>query len=200
MNKDNCTVLFLDDESQMLRTIERKFRRESYKRIYAENAEAALLLLETEDVNVVVSDLCMPGMGGVAFLRKIREQYPDILTIVFSGNTKIEDMIDLINTNTIYRYLKKPLEREGELQIAIRQAIECSVLRNYCKKQKVNPKLGSQCLELKERVKCLEGMLAICPHCQKQQDLTGLQQKAGQYIDRYSNAELAIVACNKCSD
>ena len=59
------TVLFVDDDSHILNSLMRALRSESYRMFFAEGGQAAIDLLETEDVNVIVTDLGMPEINGL---------------------------------------------------------------------------------------------------------------------------------------
>ena len=85
----NKTVLFVDDEPSILTAVEGIFEALSeISVVTALNGELAMEVLATEPVGVVVSDLVMPGMDGIALLSKIQKLYPDIAVMVMSGYTE----------------------------------------------------------------------------------------------------------------
>ncbi|KAB2843398.1 MAG: response regulator, partial [Burkholderiales bacterium] len=69
-------VLIVDDEQRSLETLRRTLE-EEFRVVVAACAEDALRVLESEFVQVVLSDQRMPNMSGVEFLRRVREQWPD---------------------------------------------------------------------------------------------------------------------------
>ncbi|MEI6809121.1 MAG: response regulator [bacterium] len=119
-----CGVLFLDDESAILRSIERIVIREPYRKFYVSNAADALKCIETEEIDVVVADMKMPGMDGLTFLGRIRESHPTIVRIVLSGFSQASQVIAAINKGEIFRFFTKPIEDPHGLRDTILQALD----------------------------------------------------------------------------
>ena len=117
------TVLCVDDELHVLKSLQRLLRREDYKLITAKGGENGLKVLESEPVHLVMSDQRMPGMSGVEFLKKVKESYPGTVRVVLSGYADVAVMVESINDGEIYRFLPKPWNDE-ELKTAIRQCLE----------------------------------------------------------------------------
>src|SRR3990167_3684280 len=119
---DLPTVLLVDDEVRsqeaMRRTLEEDFRI-----LTAGDAEQARALLEQYPVAVILCDQRMPGQTGVAFLKEVRERWPDTVSIVISGYTDSEDIITGINEAGIYQYILKPWVPDHLLE-TVRQAAE----------------------------------------------------------------------------
>jgi len=70
------SVLFVDDEQNVLNALERLFDDEEFRILTATNGKDALELVKNENIAVIVSDNCMPGMQGVKFLAKARTISP----------------------------------------------------------------------------------------------------------------------------
>ena len=102
------TLLLLDDEENMLRSLVRLFRRDGYKVLTANSVREAFDLLASNTVQVIVSDQRMPDMSGTEFLAKVRELYPDTVRMVLSGYTDLATITEAINRGSIYRFLTKP--------------------------------------------------------------------------------------------
>ena len=83
MNTEKKTILFVDDEPNILAGLKRMLRalRKEMRFEFAENGPAALDLMRERKVDVVVSDMRMPGMDGAALLTAIKEQYPEVIRI-----------------------------------------------------------------------------------------------------------------------
>ena len=116
-------ILFVDDEPLVLTSIERALIHEPFALHFAASGPEALALLEQVDVQVVVADLRMPGMDGLALLRRIRESHPDIVRMVFSGLCEGNTVVRAINEGEVYRFVAKPLDEHGEWLAALRQAL-----------------------------------------------------------------------------
>lgn len=117
------TILLVDDEENILRSLERLLRRDGYRILKATSGEAGLKLLSGDAVGVIVSDQRMPGMTGVEFLSKVKDLYPHTVRIVLSGYTELKAVTDAINKGAIYKFLTKPWE-DDLLRANIKEAFE----------------------------------------------------------------------------
>ncbi|MFB2772805.1 response regulator [Pelatocladus sp. BLCC-F211] len=116
-------ILVVDDEPDNLDLLYRTFYRD-YKVLRAGSGPAALELLAQEgDVSVIISDQRMPMMSGTEFLSLTATQYPDIIRIILTGYTDVEDLVDAINSGKVFKYVTKPWEAE-ELKAVVRQALD----------------------------------------------------------------------------
>ena len=116
------TVLCVDDEINVLRSLKRLLRNEDYRLITANGGEDGLAVLAEEEVSVVLSDQRMPGMTGTEFLSIVKEKYPECVRVVLSGYADAATILDSINKGAIYRFLTKPWNDE-EIRITIRQCL-----------------------------------------------------------------------------
>ena len=121
---DKRTVLFVDDEERILNSLRRILLDEPYETLFAGNGSRALEILEQEEVHVIVSDLCMPEMGGLELLTIVKNSYPHVIRLVLSGNTDREILLEAINQGEISRFIPKPWKSNEELRTIIRQAID----------------------------------------------------------------------------
>jgi response regulator RpfG family c-di-GMP phosphodiesterase len=104
----NQRVLFVDDEPNVLEGIQRTLRKQVELQTASSGAEALRLMRETGPFALVVSDMRMPAMNGTQFLAKVREQEPDTVRMILSGQADLEDTIAAVNEGHIYRFLSKP--------------------------------------------------------------------------------------------
>ena len=102
------TLLLVDDEENILSSLRRLLRRDGYTILTATGGQAALELLASNPVDVIISDQRMPGMTGVEFLRKAKDMAPDTVRMVLSGYTDLQSVTDAINEGAIYKVLTKP--------------------------------------------------------------------------------------------
>ena len=100
------TLLFIDDESNILSALKRLFRPHGYRILTAEGGAAGLALLESEAVDVVVCDMRMPGMSGAEVLEQVRLKCPDTVRILLTGYADVSSTIAAINRGEIYRYIE----------------------------------------------------------------------------------------------
>ena len=106
------TLLLLDDEENVLRSLVRLFRRDGYRILTANSVSEAFDLLASNAVQVIVSDQRMPDMSGTEFLGRVRDLYPDTIRLVLSGYTDVATITEAINRGAIYRFLTKPWNDE----------------------------------------------------------------------------------------
>src|SRR6266536_904479 len=106
---EQIRILFVDDEKNVLRSLERTFLDEDYEILTATTgAEGLAVLQNNSPVQVVISDYRMPEMNGVDFLRKVCNQWPETVRIVPSGYADTASIVSAINEGQIYKFIPKP--------------------------------------------------------------------------------------------
>ncbi len=110
MRSDDLSILFVDDEASVLQSLKRFLIQEPYQFLFAQSGEEALEIMAGQPVCVIVTDMKMPGMDGLALLNRVKKSSPDTVRLVFSGYTQLSAIIPAINSGEIYRYITKPLE------------------------------------------------------------------------------------------
>ncbi|MGV8940419.1 MAG: EAL domain-containing protein [Lysobacter sp.] len=123
------TLLLLDDEENVLRSLARLFRRDGYQILTANSVREAFDLLASNTVQVILSDQRMPDMSGTEFLTRVRDLYPATMRMVLSGYTDLATITEAINHGAIYRFLTKPWNDE-ELREHIQAAFSAYEQRN----------------------------------------------------------------------
>lgn len=108
---DKANILFVDDEPRVLSSMRALFRRD-YNVHVADSGQAALDLLETTEMDVIVSDQRMPGMTGVDVLKACRERAPRAMRILLTGYADRDAIEASINEGEVFRYLTKPCARD----------------------------------------------------------------------------------------
>jgi diguanylate cyclase (GGDEF)-like protein/PAS domain S-box-containing protein len=108
LHKRERTLLLVDDEPNILAALKRQMRGAGCRILTAPGGQQGLELLETEQVDVIVSDQRMPGMTGVEFLRAVKNSHPDTVRMVLSGFTELQSVTDAVNEGAIYKFLTKP--------------------------------------------------------------------------------------------
>jgi PAS domain S-box-containing protein len=115
-------LLIVDDEINNLDTLERVFRR-NYEVLKATSGAAALALLRQEsEVAVIICDQKMPQMKGTELLAQVAVTYPDTIRIMLTAYTDADDLVTVINSCKVFKYLTKPYQKE-ELVSTVEQAI-----------------------------------------------------------------------------
>lgn len=105
-------ILFVDDETNILDGLRRMLRcmKHEWDMEFVENGLEALKLIEQEPFDVVVSDMLMPGMDGFELLTQVKQRYPMIVRIIFSGYLEREMILKSIKL--AHQYLSKPCAAE----------------------------------------------------------------------------------------
>lgn len=116
------TLLLVDDEPNILTALKRQLRGAGLRILTAPGGKEGLALLETEAVDVIVSDQRMPGMTGVEFLRAVKTSHPETVRMVLSGFTELQSVTDAVNEGAIYKFLTKPWD-DTQLRNHIEEAI-----------------------------------------------------------------------------
>lgn len=118
-----CTVIVVDDEQNILQSLQRVFRKEPFQFAYAKSgAEGLELIARTEHVAVIVSDQRMPLMKGSEFLARSRDIAPDAVRILLSGYSEIDTTMSAMNEGGVSRFIAKPWD-EGLLLQAVREGV-----------------------------------------------------------------------------
>jgi len=114
------SVLVVDDDPLVLSTIGTMLCQE-FEVLAAANADEAIEVFAEREVDVLVSDLKMPGRSGLELLDWARTHAPKTMRILVSGYAELEDVLHAINRCQVFRYLLKPWQPE-ELRQAVRDA------------------------------------------------------------------------------
>jgi len=138
MSEKKIDILYVDDEENNLISFKATFRL-NYNIIIASSADAAMKILDTKPVEIIITDQRMPSMTGIEFLEKIIEKYPDPVRILLTGYSDMSAVIDAVNKGKIFHYLSKPWD-EKELDETIKKAFE--VYRANKEIKEMNDKLA----------------------------------------------------------
>lgn len=115
-------VLAVDDEPSILFALRRLLHRHGFDVLLANSAQEGLEMLAHQDVDVVLSDMRMPGMDGAEFLEQVFLRWPQTKRILLTGYSEVNATVAAINRGKIWRYIAKPWDDE-DLLLAVRQAI-----------------------------------------------------------------------------
>ncbi len=107
---DAPTVLVVDDEPGNLASIEKIFQKDGMRVLTADSARAALELLRTHRVEVVLTDLMMPAVSGLELLRAIKQVNPDVEVVMMTAYGTVETAVQAMREGA-YDFVEKPLKR-----------------------------------------------------------------------------------------
>ena len=124
-------ILIVDDEQSMRQMVAIALRQEGYDVVIAEDGEVASRELQANKVDVVVSDIKMPGLNGIDLLRFARENSPATEVILMTAYTSTESAIEALRLGA-YDYISKPFEID-DLKATVGRALERAELRSQNK-------------------------------------------------------------------
>jgi DNA-binding NtrC family response regulator len=120
-------ILVVDDEEPMRHMLELVLRRAGFEVLSAASGEVALELVERESVDVVLSDVRMPGLDGLAFAERLSATHPEITLVMMSAFGTVELALEAMQRGA-YDYISKPFKQD-EVILTLRKAEERLRLR-----------------------------------------------------------------------
>ncbi len=180
---DNKTVLLVDDELSILRSYARDLQEENYTVATASDGEQAIQALRAGSYNIVITDLVMPGTGGMQVLREAKDRYSEICVVVLTGYADISSAVEALRLGAD-DYLIKPLDTD-ELLIRLAQLL---------RKQ-----------ERRQQLKAYHNNLTVCNHCNQvriDNTTSGLWQWMHwqSYLTNKTGVRLYHSCCPACVD
>jgi putative nucleotidyltransferase with HDIG domain len=171
---EHC-VLFIDDEANILKALQRLLRNEPCRVLTANRGSEALEILDRERPQVVVSDQRMPEISGVDLLQSVRQRHPDVIRILLTGYTEMNVAVEAINRGEIFRLVTKPWNDE-ELKATLRQAFDTHDLKSEIRR--LNQVTREQNLKLQELNRDLE---------------VTVQERTKQLFDKHQELRIAYI-------
>jgi adenylate cyclase len=116
-------TIVVDDEQNILNALNRLLHRKGYRVYRANGGKEGLDILEEKPIDLIISDMRMPGMDGAEFLTKVAKKWPDTIRILLTGYSDMKAAVVAINQGQIYHYLNKPWE-DNHLLLTIQRGLE----------------------------------------------------------------------------
>jgi DNA-binding NtrC family response regulator len=121
MTRAKQVILIVDDEEGLREGLGKLLEDDGYAVLSAENGEQALEILQQSHIDLVLTDMRMPGMDGIELLKKIRERHGDLGVIILTGYGQIESYIEAMNFGAI-EYVSKPF-KVNELKFIVNKVL-----------------------------------------------------------------------------
>jgi len=122
-NLNKSRILFVDDEPEILRSLQRITKKLDAVILTASSGQDALDIINECPVDVIVSDFNMPNMDGNQLLEQVAKISPETVRMVLTGHGDMEMMVNLINNGHIWGFLQKPWDN-FDLIIKLKQALQ----------------------------------------------------------------------------
>lgn len=150
------TVLCVDDEANILAALNRVLRAAGYYVLTALDGPSALQVMQEQPIDIIVSDMRMPGMDGAALLERAQQRWPGVARLLLTGQADMAATVAAINRGRVLRFLHKPWD-EHELLGAVAEACERVALEREKQRlqaltQRQNEQLRELNLDLEQRV------------------------------------------------
>lgn len=146
------TVLCVDDEPNILSSLRRTLRT-GMKLLTAGDGPQAIAVMQSQPVDLIISDMRMPGMDGAQLLEHVHLHWPQTIRILLTGYSDMTATVAAINRGRIFRYINKPWD-EAELQATVQQGLERLALER--EKQRLEALTRQQNAQLTEMNATLE--------------------------------------------
>ena len=112
-------VLYVDDESVNLFLFEKMFE-EEFKVVCANSGSEALEIIENDsEIKIVFSDMNMPSMNGIEFIKEAKPKHPHLNYFILTGYDINEEIKEALNNGLLMGYLEKPFDKEKIIETAL---------------------------------------------------------------------------------
>jgi response regulator RpfG family c-di-GMP phosphodiesterase len=172
-------ILCVDDEPNIVSALRRLFRGTGYSVSTATSGPEALEQMAQAPVDLLISDMRMPGMDGAQLLEQVRMRWPETVRVLLTGYADIKSTIAAINSGEVYRYITKPWDDAEILstarQICERMALEREKQRLEALIQVKNAELTALNASLEEKVQVRTSELSQLTQKLKKNYLTSIK-------------------------
>ena len=175
-------ILIVDDEALIRESLQADRNHAGYQTGIAENGEAALVELDRDNYDLIITDLMMDGIGGIELIRMVKERDPTLPVIIITGYGELESAIQALRLGAA-DYLLKPYNID-ELILRI----------NNCLEKR----------ELQKKIKFYENILPVCCVCKSIRDDTGKKLGSGDwlsmevYLQKKTGVKASHTFCDVC--
>jgi response regulator RpfG family c-di-GMP phosphodiesterase len=192
------TILVVDDENNALSALKRALQPTGYRVLQADSGCAALRKLECNDVDLIISDMRMPGMDGAELLKEVALTHDNVRRIILTGYASVERAVAAINEGGVNRYLTKPWDMEVSAGLA-----SCS--SELIKSASINTLITSYRslaeFQMPDRVRLTEKVTTLVQRVAKQAGLSAnerLDIELAARIHRFGELAIPAAIARKC--
>jgi putative nucleotidyltransferase with HDIG domain len=154
-------ILIVDDEANIRSILLKHFQGEGTDCVASPSAIDALEKMKEQSFSLVISDVMMPGMSGMEFLRLVKQQDPDTAFIMITGLMDINTAVDSLRLGA-FDFITKPFELSA-IRRAVEQALERRrlIMVNRCYREELEHNIRERTFELKEALNDVEDSYQI---------------------------------------
>ena len=142
----NSSILLVDDSEDMLEVLRRNLSLKGYKTYTTQSVQEAIEILNSTEVDLVITDLKMPGVGGLELIKHIRANFKNVEVLVITGYPSIQGAVDAVKTGA-EEYLVKSFT-DKELFAAVQRAFNklytrrTATFKSYLKREPLQGIIG----------------------------------------------------------
>jgi DNA-binding NtrC family response regulator len=197
LQKEN--ILIVDDDVHVLELIQRHLHDLDYHTYRAVSVKDALAIIQDNAIDLLITDLQMPGVDGLQLVKYVSEHYPDIPKLMVTGYPSIEGALDAMKSG-VMEYLIKPFTKT-ELKAAVTKALENKPIRKHTTDTKTSSSYGEmigtsaaiqKVTEIIDRVKNNKATVFISGESGTGKELVA---RAIHYMGTYAAAPFVAVNC-----
>jgi len=112
-------LLIVDDELNIRRVLVAMLKREGYETTAAADGEQALAVLHRSPVDVVITDLIMPKLGGLELLKRVGTEFPDVPVIMITAHGTVDTAVEAMKAGA-FDYITKPFEQDELKKVIVK--------------------------------------------------------------------------------
>lgn len=112
----NDRVLIVDDETNIRKVLKALVEQQGYSASEARNGMEAISCLKKEEIHTIITDLRMPHLDGMGFLKRVSDQYPDIPVIIITAHETVDSAVSALKLGA-FDYISKPFENQEMVQV-----------------------------------------------------------------------------------
>src|SRR5512135_1830115 len=144
MKAETSKILVVDDERDICRALEFLLSREGYKVVTANNGQEALKKIESEDFDLVISDLRMEGIDGLQVLERALAVNSGLIVIIMTAYASVESAVEAMKKGAS-DYIVKPFINE-DVKMTVRRLLEHKkvLMENLVLRQQLSQQFGSR--------------------------------------------------------
>ena len=151
MNTSLYTILVVDDESSATELMGRLLRGVGYRVLTTQSPLEAITILSKQPIDILISDIEMPGINGLELVDLARREFPGVMRILLTGHSSTKSMLRAINEGQVFRYLQKPCDNNKVIEtieeatkqlVTLRQSAEHS--RQQQQQQRIKNELEEE--------------------------------------------------------
>lgn len=188
--ENRATVLFVDDEERILRSLRLLFRSRFQVLTTSDGHEAERLVRE-RPVHVIVCDQRMPVMEGIEVLRRVRQASPNTMRLLLTGYADLEAVVGSINDGEVFRYINKPWDG-NELVATVEKAAEIALVLANTPLQEVTADTDPTVLVIDDDPRVTEMVRGVCAPGQT----VHWRRDLDEAFALIAAEEIAIVVCD----